>query len=529
MTTLDAQSSSAHEEARGASTTDDDSLTTRPPRPPREDAASGTVGPLDALPGPDGTHQGWDATSVSTAKCDMCHRQRCGTIQKCSECKLSVCMACAVADRLRGDARHVLDPSAVDWTGPPALSRLRRLRASRTGRVGGARRADARSARAQQARGRRRSAQPRPVPSRATSTSFSSPASPLTDIASPAFLDDDAWGEGYSCLADEGGEQQGLQSVDEAAAATAAGGYLSRIAKATSLLSAQTAQTDDAAEILAQMPRRHPCSAAEQQQRNAHPYGSASVLLPPVRSAHDPQKSSHLPPLRTLHPQLGVENAALQPLMVGNRGPLLPHPTGHWWGANDMRQGASSYDHHRTHGYLSWDAQQQQQQQHSHAFQHAPTAATYCNENEGRNSYSTLPAASTAQGASFTDYSYSPQRNDGGSHSYQLPTIGYSSAATTTSRAEAYESRSTVQELGTALKSSTLTIQAAELPGWPLDWCLQLALARTWAQHQGEDQRAFFELRAAAYAVVLALDLPERHNAARAWLGRLQHSLQLQG
>lgn len=70
-----------------------------------------------------------------------------------------------------------------------------------------------------------------------------------------------------------------------------------------------------------------------------------------------------------------------------------------------------------------------------------------------------------------------------------------------------------------------LEIQTAEHPDWPLDRCLQLALARTWAQRGSDEPRNFLELRAAAYAAALDLDLPERHNAARAWLCEQQHAL----
>ncbi|KAM4059383.1 hypothetical protein HRG_011444 [Hirsutella rhossiliensis] len=577
MSALDAPASAPSHVGTG-STTDDDSFT-----PPRENTASGVrpgpLPPLQSLPGPDGTHKGWDATTVSTAKCDMCHKQRCGTIQKCSECKLSVCMDCAVADRLRGDARHALDPEAVDWTGPLALSKLRRLRASRTARVGGVRHGTARALRTH-ARGRRRRAPPCPVPSRATSTSFSSPATPLTDVVFPALDDDDdAWDEGYGCWGDE--KEQGVQPIDEAAAAAAAALYhrpVGHATKAASPVSAQTAHTEDAAEILAQMPRRRTWSAAEQQQ-NPRLYGSThSVLLPPVRSVPDPRQSGLLPPLRTLHPQLGVENAQLQPLMPGNSGPLLPRPVSSWTYARhvgiaedtqQVEDGASSYDCHRTQGYSSWDVPpRQQQQQRSHAYQDSTTAASYSNENEEPNHYGTLPAASTAHystqeppaiprvtnftnfGESFTDYMYKsclPPRHDGRTQSYD-PSTGYPPAeyqpTTMAPRAGAYEPsptpagpsheppRPTVHEQGAILKSATLAIQAAEHLDWPLDWCLQLALARTWAQRIGEEPRAdghlhaFLELRAAAYVAALDLDLPERHNAARAWLCERQHTLE---
>ncbi|KAL7794527.1 hypothetical protein V8C37DRAFT_60314 [Trichoderma ceciliae] len=73
-------------------------------------------------------HQGWDASNVSTAKCDLCHRQRCGTLQKCRVCKLSICQECCVNGRLQSDRRHTIDATAVDWDAPPN-SRKRKHRA----------------------------------------------------------------------------------------------------------------------------------------------------------------------------------------------------------------------------------------------------------------------------------------------------------------------------------------------------------------------------------------------------------------
>ncbi|ODA76617.1 hypothetical protein RJ55_07888 [Drechmeria coniospora] len=83
------------------------------------------------LPRPQAVHQGWEPSSVSTAKCDMCHRQRCGTIQKCSVCKLSVCKECAFAARLHDDARHRLDPVSLDWDPEPLRSGRQRERMAR--------------------------------------------------------------------------------------------------------------------------------------------------------------------------------------------------------------------------------------------------------------------------------------------------------------------------------------------------------------------------------------------------------------
>lgn len=80
------------------------------------------------LPSFDIAHHGWDASNVSTAKCDLCHKQRCGTLQKCRVCKLSICQECCVAGRLQNDRRHAIDATAVSWDVPPNI-RKRKNRA----------------------------------------------------------------------------------------------------------------------------------------------------------------------------------------------------------------------------------------------------------------------------------------------------------------------------------------------------------------------------------------------------------------
>ncbi|KAK0765348.1 hypothetical protein N5P37_001274 [Trichoderma harzianum] len=71
-------------------------------------------------------HHGWDASNVPTAKCDLCHRQRCGTLQKCRVCKLSICHECCISGRLQNDPRHTIDTAAVDWDAPPILRKRKR-------------------------------------------------------------------------------------------------------------------------------------------------------------------------------------------------------------------------------------------------------------------------------------------------------------------------------------------------------------------------------------------------------------------
>ncbi|KAL7820426.1 hypothetical protein V8C44DRAFT_82493 [Trichoderma aethiopicum] len=101
----------------------------KPPRGP--DSQPSDVLPLLArplLPSFDAAHHGWDASNVPTAKCDLCHQQRCGTLQKCRVCKLSICHGCCVGDRLKSDRRHSIDAAAVNWDVQPSL-RKRRFRA----------------------------------------------------------------------------------------------------------------------------------------------------------------------------------------------------------------------------------------------------------------------------------------------------------------------------------------------------------------------------------------------------------------
>lgn len=81
--------------------------------------ASAVLANQTPLPSFDVAHHGWDASNVSTAKCDLCHKQRCGTLQKCRVCKLSICQECCVAGRLQNDRRHAIDATAVSWDVPP--------------------------------------------------------------------------------------------------------------------------------------------------------------------------------------------------------------------------------------------------------------------------------------------------------------------------------------------------------------------------------------------------------------------------
>ncbi|KAK5987654.1 hypothetical protein PT974_11786 [Cladobotryum mycophilum] len=74
---------------------------------------------------PRDVHVGWDVSGISTAKCDLCHKQRCGAIQKCRECKLSVCRTCCLSGRLNSDEKHILDAETVSWITPPVTRKRR--------------------------------------------------------------------------------------------------------------------------------------------------------------------------------------------------------------------------------------------------------------------------------------------------------------------------------------------------------------------------------------------------------------------
>ncbi|EGR50808.1 uncharacterized protein TRIREDRAFT_120609 [Trichoderma reesei QM6a] len=102
----------------------------KPPRGPSSQPSDALLPQLarPLLPSFDAAHHGWDASNVPTAKCDLCHKQRCGTLQKCRVCKLSICHDCCVGDRLKNDRRHSIDAAAVNWDVPPSL-RKRRFRA----------------------------------------------------------------------------------------------------------------------------------------------------------------------------------------------------------------------------------------------------------------------------------------------------------------------------------------------------------------------------------------------------------------
>ncbi|PHH59888.1 hypothetical protein CDD81_2407 [Ophiocordyceps australis] len=190
------------------------------------------------LPRPEKVHEGWEGSNVSTAKCDKCHKQCCGTMQKCIECKLSVCQACARKGLLSDDGRHRLDPDCVQWDMAPLLKgrKTKSTRAARRGRpAAGARR-------------RRRHG----VVSAESSSSLSPAASPPWPVARQA------WQRAH----DSRPTKRRDTPVSD--------------------------QAKDVAAILADMPHKH------------HQSLVMANVLPPVLPASDARQPGQLPPLHSL-------------------------------------------------------------------------------------------------------------------------------------------------------------------------------------------------------------------------------------
>ncbi|PNY24062.1 Uncharacterized protein TCAP_06004 [Tolypocladium capitatum] len=497
------------------------------------------------LPGPERIHNGWDSSNVSTAKCDMCHRQRCGAIQKCSECKLSVCKECAYADRLQDGGRHVLNAEAVDWDTAP-LSKGRKTTAPRGGRGRGSRGARGAVMARGQGRGRgrgRRGAQSRAASSRATSsTSFSPTVSPRTDTVSPNI---DKWDE--DC--DWGGEEH----IPTAEAANFYNRPMKRARDASSPADSPPMEAQDVAQILAEMPGGLPNGERDSVKRRkySHQQSPLSNLLPPVRSVPDPQQSGYLPSLRTLHPPLPADIVPLQPPIL-NRGLPPPRATpvaymGHVSARDDPVYRNAS----QAQANASFEAQRQA----SRVYRYPQTAPHYYDSDGPAVSYNTpslSPAAqhSARESQAFARTQYSDTFFAGNAHGQYPPrgyherTPGYGSQSTyhsvesqpaVSSRGGVYGSPAepkgerdavpagTVKEQGTMLKEAACDIKRSEHRDWPLEHCLRLAAKRSWsrilAKGPGVDRREAFEhFCAATNFAILDIGLKERNNATRSWL-----------
>ncbi|RDA90912.1 hypothetical protein CP533_4440 [Ophiocordyceps camponoti-saundersi (nom. inval.)] len=302
----------------------------------RPDNTDGDVGIETALtsssrmlPVPVDQHTGWEATNVPTAKCDLCQKQSRGIIQKCSQCKLSVCKTCARDDRLRDDARHSLDPDAVDWKPHPTSSTGRKPRPSKRGGIR-KRKAVATAPGRRQLQERDRvpaKARLRPPPSRETSVSFSLVAGHATHSESPV----------TAVCSDVVGSRQDA-------------------------LDASTTETEEIAAILAGMQR---------QDRPAND----GLHLPPVRSVTDMLQPDRLPPLRTLHPSLGVGR------MLEMNGLLLPRPAAMPYGnhhhLSDVRHEAATPNEHGNQPDENTPWNQQQLHSPSYTCSYPPVATEH--------------------------------------------------------------------------------------------------------------------------------------------------------
>ncbi|RCI11554.1 hypothetical protein L249_7348 [Ophiocordyceps polyrhachis-furcata BCC 54312] len=273
------------------------------------------------LPVPMNQHTGWEASNVPTAKCDLCQKQSRGVIQKCSQCKLSVCKTCAHDHRLQDDPRHALDPDAVDWK-PPSSSAVRKTRPSpQKGRIRKRKSVTTAPGRRQLRERDRVPSKARfrpPPPSRKTSVPFNNVAGHETHSESPL-------------------TEAGRRHEDK--------------------LDASAAETAEIAAILAGM-QRQPSSVND------------GLHLPPVRSVNDTLQHDHLPSLRTLHPSLGVRK------ILETDGFSLPRPAvmvyGNLHRTSDVRHEAATHDDggNQPDENAAWNHQQ------SDTFYHYPPIAS---------------------------------------------------------------------------------------------------------------------------------------------------------
>ena len=500
--------------------------------------------PVLQLPRPERIHHGWDASNIPTAKCDMCHRQRCGTIQKCYECKLSVCKACAYANLLQDDGRHVLNPDEVDWTATN-LSKARMNRSSRGGRVRGSRGGRAGGTTRGQGRGRGcggRGIQPQAASSRSTSSSSLSPASPRTDTVSP---DIDGKREEDR---DRGGEEQMLSREDDSR-------YHRPTKRARDPISPAAfplMEAQDVAHILAGMPRMPPNSEGAFMKRRKYSLQQSPLnnVLPPVCSVPDPRQSGYLPSLKTLHPPVASDIVPLEtPTLTRGLSPPHATPVAYMGHASTPRSSFVFCKASQSHGKALLAAQSHA----SRVYQHPPTAPHYYSSGEPAVFYNT-PSLSPAAAQRSVQESLAvaqPQFTDasfvGNSHgkyppleygeymsSYRGPLV-YSSLDSqpdSSSQVGVYGSPAelknqrdmtamgTVKEQGTKLKEEACEIKRSEHGDWPLTHCLRLAASRSWtrilAKGPGVDRQDAFERSCAATNfAILDIGLAEKDNAAR--------------
>ncbi|OAQ91533.1 hypothetical protein VFPFJ_03273 [Purpureocillium lilacinum] len=286
-TTRGPNSSSGHHPGDGNSQSNDDADISEhssnaeiPGRPSGQGQSRPTASV--PLPRPHTLHNGWEPSNVATAKCDMCHRQRCGVIQKCSDCKLSVCRECAFADRLSNDVRHALDPTTVEWDSR-TVPRGRGTGGSRArrSRGGGAPRGSGHG------RGQGEAA------ASATTT-----PSPQTDLGS--HTSNDSWAQNL-------GRQAASIQVNNDPHNQIMQRKRSHIGPANTPV---TQQAQNAAQILATMPNGRQVDRHDSSQKgNKYDDILPDSTLPPLRAVPDPIDCS-LPPLTSMYPEMSRNDVA---------------------------------------------------------------------------------------------------------------------------------------------------------------------------------------------------------------------------
>ncbi|UNI15214.1 hypothetical protein JDV02_001769 [Purpureocillium takamizusanense] len=229
-------------------------------------------------------HSGWEPSNVATAKCDMCSRQRCGVIQKCSDCKLSVCRDCAYADRLANDVRHELDPATAEWDSRT----IPRGRGSRSSRRVSKAREDNVPRGSGHGRGQGEAA-----------TSFTPVRNPQAHLGSSAGQNTRLQGQEHKPASIQVNSNPHSQSMQRTR---------STVGNAKTSVTQQQAQ--DAAQILVAMPNNRQDDRHESfQKRNKYDNVPRDSTLPPLRSIPDHNGCS-LPPLNTMYPDMSYNDGA---------------------------------------------------------------------------------------------------------------------------------------------------------------------------------------------------------------------------
>ncbi|KAJ6445580.1 Small ubiquitin-related modifier, SUMO [Purpureocillium lavendulum] len=540
--------------------------------------AASTLATLNSaqLPRPQAMHSGWDPSNVSTAKCDMCHRQRCGVIQKCTDCKLSVCRDCAYANRLADDVRHVLDPTTVEWDSR-TVPRGRGIAATR-----GPRPLGSIPQGSGHGRGQGEVAAEHPTASYSSATSFTATPSPQTDVASQAASD--GWMEGH---ASAGGPQGASAQV----IANSPNQSTKRTRSTASPSSAPvTQQAQDAAQILAGMPHGGNEDHDSSQKRLKYEHIPLSNILPPLRLLPDPNPNRYsLPPLSTLYPELsGTRPSEGQQSQVIPTGPQVA-PTAFM--SSDSAHDAPSYYQSHT-GYAGNQYLAPHMYQNNYAtgyYGHAGPASSYY-------PHSTLPTAQdtsyqqyanvgtqfsnpafayngASQQASGQQYGAAPTQYTGNAYGVtgQYGDATYP-ATQPTQNAYGYGSLSQGQQLfqpmnhpahmepgniatstpgthGSAafppaqaisqprnmqrphavtlhdqLVEAARNVKRSEHTDWAMEFCLRLAVQRKWLSKKDAVANtpqlfpALQQLMLATDRAILELNLPETNNSARMWL-----------